>query len=194
MPIALVIFGDKSHLDMHGSLFILLIIFKLSCFTQESRNKDKFWRPLAFLPNLSYGALSTKNSKKPSHQGYQDEHDCLHAAFSSLRCLHQNGRMAMTVMGRPVVGKVWIHYCVGDSQSNNCWLGHFNGSVNLNHPYQDCNCQMWDMDKPTAICQYITRQNYWAQKIQIEACTNESAKRDVYKEFSKHNIVNAFMH
>jgi hypothetical protein len=33
-----------------------------------------------------------------------------------------------------------------------------------------------------------------AQKIQIEACTNESAKRDVYKEFSKHNIVNAFMH
>ncbi len=34
----------------------------------------------------------------------------------------------------------------------------------------------------------------FAQKIQIEACTNESAKRDVHKEFSKHNIVNAFMH
>jgi hypothetical protein len=53
---------------------------------------------------------------------------------------------------------------------------------------------MWDMDKPTANCQYITRQDYFAQKIQIEACTNESAKRDVCKEFSKQNIVNAFMH
>ncbi len=34
----------------------------------------------------------------------------------------------------------------------------------------------------------------FSQKIQIEACTNESAKRDVCKEFSKRNIVNAFMH
>ncbi len=194
MPIALVIFADKSHLDLHGSLSTLPIIFTLSCFNQESRIKDEFWHPLAFLPNLSYGALSAKNSKKPSHQGYQDEHDCLHAAFSSLQCLHCNGRMAMTVMGRPVVGKVWIHYCVGDSQGNNCWLGHFNGSGNLNHPYWDCNWQLWDMDKPTANCQYITGQDYFAQKIQIEACTNESAKREVCKEFSKHNIVNAFMH
>jgi hypothetical protein len=53
---------------------------------------------------------------------------------------------------------------------------------------------MWDMDKPTANCQYITRQNDLAQKIQIEACTNESSKRDNCKEFSKHNMVNAFMH
>jgi hypothetical protein len=53
---------------------------------------------------------------------------------------------------------------------------------------------MWDLDKPTANCQYTTQQDYLAQKIQIEACTNESAKRDVCKEFSMHNIVNAFMH
>jgi hypothetical protein len=88
MPIALVIFGDKSHLDLHGSLSTLPIIFTLSCFNQESRNKDKFWRPLSFLLNLSYGARLTKNSKKPSHQGYQDEHDCLCAAFSSIQRLH----------------------------------------------------------------------------------------------------------
>ncbi len=108
-----------------------------------------------------------KNSKKPSHQGYQDEHDCLNAAFSSLQCLHRNGGMAMTVMGKPVVGKIWIHYCVGDSQGNNCWLGHFNGSGNLNYPYRDCNCRMWDMDKPTKKFQYITQQDHVAQKNQI---------------------------
>jgi hypothetical protein len=53
---------------------------------------------------------------------------------------------------------------------------------------------MWDMDKPTANCQYITQQEYFPQKIQIEACTNESAKIDVCKEYSKHNIVSACMH
>jgi hypothetical protein len=135
MPIVLVVFGDKSHLDLHGSLSTLPIIFTLSCFNQVSRNKDKFWHPLAFLSSLSYGALSTKKLKKPSHQGYQDEQYCFHAAFSSIQCLHKNNGMAMTVMGRPVVGKVWIHYCVGDSQGNNCWFGHFNGSGILNHPY-----------------------------------------------------------
>jgi hypothetical protein len=50
------------------------------------------------------------------------------------------------------------------------------------------------MDKPITNYHYITRQEYFPQKIQKEACTNESAKRDVCKEFSKHNIVNAFMH
>ena len=58
-PIALVVFGDKSHLDMHGSLSTLPLIFTLSCFNQEARNKVEFWCPLAFL-----GALSPKNSKK----------------------------------------------------------------------------------------------------------------------------------
>jgi hypothetical protein len=89
MPITLVIFGDKSHLDLHGSLLTLPIIFTLTCFKQESRNKEEFWRPLAFLPNLSYGALTTKNLKKPSNQSYQDEHDCLQAEFSCLQEIHQ---------------------------------------------------------------------------------------------------------
>jgi hypothetical protein len=63
MPMALVIFADKSPLDLHGSLSTLSIIFTLSCFNQESRNKDKFWQPLVFLPNLSYEALSTKTQR-----------------------------------------------------------------------------------------------------------------------------------
>ncbi len=42
MPIALVIIGDKSHLDLHGSLSTLPIIFILSCFNQDSRNKEEF--------------------------------------------------------------------------------------------------------------------------------------------------------
>ncbi len=57
MPIALVIFGDKSRLDLHGSLSTLPIMFTLLCFNQESRNKDEIWCPLAFLTNLSYEAL-----------------------------------------------------------------------------------------------------------------------------------------
>ena len=60
MPLALVIFGDKSHLDLHGSLSTLPLTFTLSCFNERSRNKSEFWRPLSFIPNLSYGLSSSK--------------------------------------------------------------------------------------------------------------------------------------
>jgi hypothetical protein len=60
MPLALVVFGDKSHLDLHGTLSTLPLTFTLSCFNEKSRNKSEFWRPLSFIPNLSYGATSSK--------------------------------------------------------------------------------------------------------------------------------------
>jgi hypothetical protein len=59
MPLALVVFGDKSHLNLHGTLSTLLLTFTLSCFNKKSRNKSEFWRPLSFIPNLCYGATSS---------------------------------------------------------------------------------------------------------------------------------------
>jgi hypothetical protein len=52
---------------------------------------------------------------------------------------------------------------------------------------------MWDMDKPSPSCQYITRQDYFTQKILSDSCTTETAKKDVWKLFSKHHTINAFM-
>jgi hypothetical protein len=82
MPLALVIFGDKSDLDLHGTLSTLPLTFTLLCFNQQSRNKSKFWRPLSFIPNLSYGATLPKNSSKPL-DSVQDEHNCSKVSFSS---------------------------------------------------------------------------------------------------------------
>ena len=70
MPLALVVFADKSHLDLHGSLSMLPIIFTLSFFNEKSRNSVDFWRPIAFLPNLNAGSLTSRNSndkKKIQH-------------------------------------------------------------------------------------------------------------------------------
>ena len=96
MPLGLVVFADKSHLDLHGSLSTLPIIFTLSCFNERSRNSVNFWRPMAFtfIPNLNAGSLTSRNSnnkKKDPAISVQDEHDCLRAAFSPLRNLYQHG-------------------------------------------------------------------------------------------------------
>ena len=96
-------------------------------------------------------------------------------------------------MVRPIVAKVWIHYCDGDTQGNNRWLGHYNGSGNLQRLYRDCKCQMSDMTKVTSHCLYVKREDYYNQKVMISNCKTETEKHDVKKLFSKHHIGNAFM-
>ena len=65
-PLALIVFADKSHLDLHGTLSTLPIIFTLSCFNEQSRNSINFWRPMGFIPNLNAGSLTSwySNDKK----------------------------------------------------------------------------------------------------------------------------------
>ena len=55
MPIGIIIFGDKFHTDLHGTLSLTPIIFTLTFFNQKSRNNPKFWRVLGYVPNLGYG-------------------------------------------------------------------------------------------------------------------------------------------
>ncbi len=42
MPVGLIIFGDKSHTDLHGALSLTLIIFILTMFDRTSRNNTNF--------------------------------------------------------------------------------------------------------------------------------------------------------
>jgi hypothetical protein len=55
MPVGLILFGDKSHTDLHGVLTLTPIIFTLTVFNRASRNTTNFWRLLDYIPNLSYG-------------------------------------------------------------------------------------------------------------------------------------------
>ena len=79
MPLALIVFGDKTHTDLHGSLAVTPIIFTLTLFNRSARNNPAFWRPLAYVPNLQYG--KSKSDKTQASAKLQDEHNCLSVAF-----------------------------------------------------------------------------------------------------------------
>jgi hypothetical protein len=51
MPVGLIVFGDKSHTDLHSVLALTTIIFTLTMFNCASRNNTNFWRPLGYIPN-----------------------------------------------------------------------------------------------------------------------------------------------
>ena len=89
MPVGMVIFGDKSHTDLHGALALTPIIFTLTFFNQKCRNDPKFWRVLGYLPNLGYG--KNKSNKMTTVNKVQDEHDYLSCVFESIRRIHKKG-------------------------------------------------------------------------------------------------------
>jgi hypothetical protein len=47
MPVGLIVFGDKSHTNLHGTLALTPIIFTLTLFNRTSHNNIRFWRPIA---------------------------------------------------------------------------------------------------------------------------------------------------
>jgi hypothetical protein len=54
IPVALIVFGDKSHRDLHGTHSLAPIISTLTVFNRSARNNTRFWKPIGYIPNLSY--------------------------------------------------------------------------------------------------------------------------------------------
>ncbi len=42
MPVGLIVFGDKSHTNLHGTLSLTPIIFTLTLFNRTARNNTRF--------------------------------------------------------------------------------------------------------------------------------------------------------
>ena len=144
MPLSLVVFGDKTHTDLHGSLSLTPVIFNLSCFNHKTRNNPNFGGPIAYIPNLSYGR--GKSSKVEPSVKVQDEHDCLAVSFKSLSDLHwSNKGIRALVRNKFVTSVVWIYFFIGDTQGNNTWLDHYNASCPMKRPYRDFWCRSLDM-------------------------------------------------
>ena len=130
MPLALIVFGDKTHTDLHGALSVTPIMFTLSLFNRDARMSRNFWRPLAYIPNIQHG--KSKKDKTKSGVKVQDEHRCLSAAFRPLKDLTRTGNgIALVVNQVQVKGIVWIHFFIGDTSGLNVWLGHYNGSQKM---------------------------------------------------------------
>ena len=55
MPFGMVVFGDKSHTDLHGSLSCTPVTYTATFFNRKTRNNPNSWGPIAHIPNLAHG-------------------------------------------------------------------------------------------------------------------------------------------
>ena len=188
MPIAMIVFADKTHTDLHGTLSVTPLIFTLTCFNRSARNNTDFWRPLAYVPNLSLG--KNKADKRETKDKIQDEHRCLSAALESVKEIHRKGGFYATVMGRVVKIKVWIHFIIGDTEGNNKLLGHYPGNKKqVCRPYRDCRCSYDDLKNPNPSCVYTTiAEMREAKRVKRENVQDGLA---LLKSMSRYDIKNA---
>jgi hypothetical protein len=198
MPVALVVFGDESHFDQKGTLKTMPLMFTLSFFNQKARNDVRFWRIIGYIPNLGYGATTKEDSrlihtKTPATHKLQNEHNCIAAVLEPLVDISKRGGIRVTVKGKPVTAKVWIHFFIGDTSGNNRWLGHFNSGANIQHPYRDCACEIEDMEDPNPTCIYLTRDDYHHHIAHRSTLEGSRDKVNLDASLSKNPIRNAFM-
>ncbi len=188
MPVGLIVFGDKSHRDLHGALSLTLIIFTLTLFNRAAQNDSKFWRPIGYIPNLGY-RRGTSN-KTQTRDKIQDEHSCISFAFQSLKNINKENGLQCVVVGCTVRVKVWIHYFIGDTEVNNKWLGQYPGNrEGVRHLYHDCKCQFHDLSNPNPTCMYLSMDNINLAKKRKQ--DNEDARIEYYCSMSMYDIKNA---
>jgi hypothetical protein len=181
-PLPIIIFYDKTHTDLHGSLATSPLMFTLGIFNQKARNVVDFWRVLGFVPNLSYG--KGKHSKAPSREKLQDQHNCLKAILQNISSISKNGGFRTTILGREVTVKPWIHFVIGDASGNNELCGHYNVHGNCSRPYRDCKCSFDNLDLASTQCEYVTE-----NEIKNAFIGNKTGSM---KELSRHHVDNAF--
>ena len=181
-PLPLIIFYDKTHTDLHGSLSTAPVMFTLGFFNQSARNSVDFWRVLGLVPNLSYG--KGKNHDAPSREKLQDQHNCLKVILESISTIWKEGGLPTTILGKEVIIQPWIHVVIGDASGNNELCGHFNVHGNCMRPYRDCKCCFDMLDDPDPQCEYVTCK-------EVEDAF-KNCRTGSISEISRHYVENAF--
>ena len=82
----ILLFIDKSHLDLNGKHTLEPIMFTMCLFHRKLRNLAKAWRPMGYLPNLDKLCPHASADDK-----LQDYHYCLRIILSELSLLQKKG-------------------------------------------------------------------------------------------------------
>ena len=97
----------------------------------------------------------------------------------------------MTLKGKSVIGKVWIHYIIGDTVGNNRWTGHYANGKGC--PCRDCVCPFTQMSDPNPQCVYVTPEDIEAAEVKKSAAHTKTEDRTIMSALSKHDINNSSM-
>ena len=122
MPVPLVIFYDKAHVDRTGILAAAPVLVTLGFFKTKRLHLKDLWRILGCAPNLDVGRGRTK--KKTADEKQREHHNVLREIFRELHDICHQGGIRTNIEGRTVLLKNFIQFVVGDTAGHNDLCGH----------------------------------------------------------------------
>jgi hypothetical protein len=155
MTVGIIVFGDKSHTNLHGKLSLTPIIFTLTLFNQTARNNIHFGSQLG-----TYQIFPMEKGQQTVEVQVISYKTNIHVYHAYLN--HCTGLLDREdLLGRNVTVKIWIHYLIGDTERNNNWLGQYPGNRDgVQRPYHDSKCSFGDLKKhEPKLCLHNIRQH-----------------------------------
>ena len=203
-PLPIVLFIDKSHSDLFGTLSATPVTATIGTFPQEMREKSCNWVNFGYVPNLAVGKgknagkLDLKNYKQkrsrrspgdkktPESMGKLiDYHHILDHVFRSFNecarkglCIHHE-KQNIIALYLPFIVLV-----IGDTSGNNELMCHYNSSGSLESGclMYSCKCEGKNLPTTPPRCIQITRAD-------IERSLVDS---DFSRRISQHQVRSAF--
>ena len=199
--VGLQFFIDKSHTDSFGALATTPISFTCWCFNNKCRRQNKFWRQIAFIPNLDIGKGTNKGfdpqrekdkaagkkvdpKYRTKNNKLKNQHALYRAAFETVVEAVNNGGITAEIDGKIILFKFFVGMIIGDAVGANELCCHYNscGNANVSCLCVNCHCGFEALINIPPQCQPITR-------LQItEAMTNV----DLGRQISQHPVNSAF--
>ena len=200
----IILFIDKSHTDLFGSLATTPLSYTLGVFNHICRRQVEYWRNQAYIPPLHVG--KGKNAGKLDLDAYvndierrkqghgpkpiasveklKDHHKLLREALKPLDHACKTGIIVEHKDGSVIMYQPFILLSIGDTAGNNELCCHHNNSGNSKSAClcYTCQCSFDNLVVTPVECKPIT----------VEDINQSLVDKDYAKSISQHQVRSAF--
>ncbi|MGL4757811.1 MAG: hypothetical protein ACRCXZ_00605, partial [Patescibacteria group bacterium] len=147
----LILFIDKTHIDIKGNLTLEPVCLTLGIFNQNTRNKEEAWRIIGYIPST----ISISTQKLESYEKQSDYHSMMEVVLAPVIQLQKNHSITWNLNygaeSYEVSLKIPVLFITGDSEGQDKIVGRrlvYSNLRNAAHICRYCNVPYHKTDEP----------------------------------------------
>lgn len=157
LEVPVILYMDETNLDAYSKLTLHPVTMSFMIYNRKTRNLERAWRTLGYMPNLQ--ALAGSKSLSPEAK-LCDYHFVLKFILSGLQELQRTGYY-WKFQFPEYPGKEYervlqfpLGLVIGDGKGSDTVCGKYQSRSKVKHICRDCNVLFTDSDKPDAKCSF----------------------------------------
>ena len=150
VPVGVILFVDKTHVDTHGRACLEPIMMTLTIFNRKARSSHSAWRVLGFIPNSARHRTASDATEKNWDYHVVVDHitESLHRIMQHKGGVHWRLKIAGQE-DRNASMKFYLHSLLGDHEGHDKATCHYQSrSLQVRCLCRMCNTPTSEMDNP----------------------------------------------